>query len=308
MKAEETRVPTQEATTRRGFVGWLAAAVAAVASWATAGTLCRRGPRRGAAETGAPLPVAPGNWLVRMQQELLRALERPLAARRWVMVIDPRACIGCQACVIACRAENVTGPAGSYRRVPEAPAGAFPRLTNVFMPTNCVQCDDLPCQRAVPPGMITKRPDGIGEFDYARLKGAYAEAAAKACPYRAVHVDDGRFFTEGTPQVQAYERRTFTEYQNTMHRNALGLAVGAARKCHFCVHRLEAGVLPACVTVCIGGAIHFGDLADPPSTVSELLRSHRSVRIHEEAGIEPRVYSIEDGLQGAPGHACATCH
>jgi len=308
MKADEERKPAHDAPSRRGVMGWLAASAAAVAGWATAGTLGRRAPSRAAAEAAASLPVAPGNRLVKMQQELHAALERPLTKRRWAMVIDTRACIGCQACVIACRAENVTGPAGSYRRVPEAPAGTFPKLTNVFMPTNCVQCDDPPCQRAVPAGMITKRSDGIVEFDYAKLKGAYAQAAAKACPYRAVHVDDGRFFTEGTPAVQAYERRSFTEYQSTMDRNAGGLPVGAARKCHFCLHRIEGGVLPACVSVCISSAMYFGDLADPASTVSELLRTQRIIRIHEEAGIEPRVYYVEDGLQGVPGYACATCH
>ncbi len=308
MHDEEVMQSVQDKPSRRGVVGLLAAGAASVAGWVFGGTVARRVPTSRGGAAGTALPVVPGNRLVAMQQELHQALAKPLSKRRWVMVVDTRACIGCQACVIACRAENVTGPAGSYRRVPEAPAGRFPNLTNVFMPTNCVQCDDPPCQRAVPAGMITKRPDGIVEFDYTQLKGRYAEAAAKACPYRAVHIDDGKFFTDGTPAVQAYERRSFVEYQNVMNRNAGGTPVGAARKCHFCLHRVEGGVLPACVTSCISNAMYFGDLADPASTVSELLRTQRSIRIHEEAGIEPRVYYVEDGLQGVPGYACATCH
>ncbi|MEP0772769.1 MAG: 4Fe-4S dicluster domain-containing protein [Acidobacteriota bacterium] len=308
MRDENVVTSAPERPSRRGVVGLLAAGAASVAGWVFGGTVGRRAVTGRGATAQAPLPVAPGNRLVKMQAELHEALARPLAKRKWVMVVDTRACIGCQACVINCRAENVTGPAGSYRRVPEAPAGRYPNLTNVFMPTNCVQCDDPPCQRAVPAGMITKRADGIVEFDYSQLKGQYAQAAARACPYRAVHVDDGKFFTDGTPAVQAYERRRFVEYHREIQRTSGGLAVGAARKCHFCLHRIEAGILPACVTACIGGAMFFGDLNDPASTVSELLRTQRSIRIHEEAGIEPRVYYVEDGLQGVPGYACATCH
>lgn len=308
MQSAQTTNAQKDGVSRRGAVGWLSAGFAAVAGWVFGGVVRRPPSILRSSGAVAPLPIAPGNRLVRMQDELLSALTRPLAARKWGMVIDPRACMGCQACVIACRAENVTGPEGSYRRVPEAPAGWYPNLTNVFMPTNCVQCDDPPCRRAVPAGMITKRQDGIVEFDYTKLKGEHAQRAARACPYRAVHIDEGKFFTSGTPAVQAYERRVFVEYQSAMHRNAGGTPIGAARKCHFCLHRIESGVLPACVTTCIGGAMSFGDLADAGSTVSELLRSQRSIRIHEEAGIEPRVFYVEDGIVGVPARACTTCH
>jgi len=253
-----------------------------------------------------PLPEAPGSELVRMQRELDLALARPPASRRWLMVVDPRKCIGCQACVVACRAENVTGPAGSYRRVPEGPAGRYPHPTNVFMPANCMQCDDPPCARAVPPGMIRKQPDGIVEFDYTQLKGTHAAAAAAACPYRAVHVDDGVFFTDATPRRQAYESRSFNEYRGAYRRGPE--LSGVARKCHFCAHRLEAGVLPACVSTCIGGAMFFGDAADPNSMVSELVREHRSFGIHQELGTLPRVRYIEEKLLQVRQFSCATCH
>lgn len=224
------------------------------------------------------------------------------------MVIDPRKCSGCNSCVISCRAENATGPEGSYRRVAAGPAGWYPAVTNVFMPSNCVQCDDPPCQRAVPRGMIVKRPDGIVEFDYTKLTGAHARKAAAACPYRAIHVDLGGLFTQGTPAVQAYEKRTFVEYNREWNRTNGSLPYGVARKCHFCLHRIEAGLLPSCVSSCMNTAMSFGDLGDSTSIVSELLRVNRTIRIHEELGIEPRVHYIEEKLEGVRQYSCSTCH
>lgn len=65
--------------------------------------------------------------------------------------------------------------------------------------------------------------------------------------------------------------------------------MGNARKCTFCVHRIENGQLPSCVTTCIGHATYFGDLADPESLVSELAASPNVIRLKEELGTKPRV-------------------
>jgi molybdopterin-containing oxidoreductase family iron-sulfur binding subunit len=68
--------------------------------------------------------------------------------------------------------------------------------------------------------------------------------------------------------------------------------VGNARKCQFCIHRLEAGMLPACVTTCVGGATFFGDKNDPESLVSELIGTERVMRLKEEHGTNPKVYYL----------------
>ena len=292
MKFDDERTTTPEGHSRRGILGWLAGGVASGMAWLSAGSLLRS-KEAVAAPPGTPaLPTVPGSDIVRMQEELQAALTRPLNSRRWGMVIDPRRCTGCNTCVISCRAENVTGPEGSYRRVAEASAGRYPDVTRVFMPSNCVQCDDPPCQRAVPEGMIRKRPDGIVEFDYTKLTGTYAQKAAEACPYRAVHVDQGKLFTSGTPAVQAYEKRNFVEYQREWNRTNGSLPTGAARKCHFCLHRLNVGMLPSCVTTCVGLATYFGDANDPESLVSELIAKPNVMRLKEEMGTEPKVYYL----------------
>jgi molybdopterin-containing oxidoreductase family iron-sulfur binding subunit len=69
--------------------------------------------------------------------------------------------------------------------------------------------------------------------------------------------------------------------------------VGNARKCHFCQHRILEGVLPACVTTCIGRATFFGDANDPESLVAELIASPNVLRLREELGTEPRVYYLK---------------
>lgn len=309
MSNEATSVPSPGAPSRRSLLGWLAGGVASGMAWLSAGGLLRARSAAAGPLGGAPLPEVPGSDIVRMQAELQAALSRPLSTRRWAMVIDPRRCTGCNTCTVSCRAENVTGPEGSYRRVAEAVAGPYPEVTRVFMPSNCVQCDDPPCQRAVPAGMILKRPDGIVEFDYTKLTGTYAQKAAEACPYRAVHVDEGQLFTSGTPAVQAYEKRGFVEYQRAWNRTTGSLPKGAARKCHFCLHRLEAGMLPACVASCMCAAMAFGDASDPKSLVSEQLDRNRTIRIHEELGIEPRVHYVEEKLeQQVRQYSCSSCH
>ncbi len=260
----------------------------------------------------APLPPvlaeANGNLMVRMQQEL----ERTIAGGNtpgWLMVVDTRKCIGCDACTVACRAENPTGPAGGFRRVVQIRLTPEVRPISIFKPINCVQCDDPPCMRAVPDGMITKRPDGIVEFDYQRLRGSYAAAAADACPFDAIHVDDGKTFTENTPAPQGYEERSFiengAEYSRKPGANPLK---DTARKCTFCSHLLEVGVLPACVTTCIGGAMYFGDGNDPGSLVNEVTDGRRRFESSVFQAVKPRVIYFEEPMPAASNMDCSVCH
>jgi molybdopterin-containing oxidoreductase family iron-sulfur binding subunit len=68
--------------------------------------------------------------------------------------------------------------------------------------------------------------------------------------------------------------------------------VGNVRKCHFCLHRIKDGILPACTTTCIGRATYFGDANDATSLVTELINKPNVIRLKEELGTEPRVYYI----------------
>lgn len=280
---------------RRDVLGWLAAgaAVAAVPATQLVGAAVAVAAPEEAPPTALP-PLPPPtegeSHVLRMQRELRRALAKPVSARRWVMVIDTRKCIGCHACTIACKAENRLPPGVVYRPVLEEEVGAYPNVSRRFLPRPCMQCEKPPCVRVCPVGATWKRSDGIVTIDYEKCIGC--RYCIAACPYSARTFDFGEYYTDDTPARQPYEERPSPEYGRAWDRTRDGSPVGNARKCHFCLHRLNAGQLPACVTTCIGHATYFGDANDNDSLVSELIHANNAVRLKEELGTKPRVYYL----------------
>lgn len=254
------------------------------------------------------------NEILRMHKDLERALSKPESKRSWIMVVDARRCVGEHACAVSCMAENVCPPGTSYRKVFETEYQNYPDLDRFFMPANCQHCDNAPCMKAankVQKGSIEKRPDGIVVFNYKTLaKNKTAQKAAKdSCPYYAIVEDSGGYYTDGTPKVEPYETRNFFEYAGKLNRNN---TKGTIRKCTFCLHRLESGMLPACVSTCIGRAMYFGDMNDPKSLVSELIKKEKTFKLNESKGTKPRVYYI--GFKGrtdlvmSTSKTCVECH
>ncbi|GAB6037400.1 tetrathionate reductase subunit TtrB [Fundidesulfovibrio butyratiphilus] len=174
-----------------------------------------------------------------------------------VMVVDLRRCVGCQACTVACAMENRT-PLGQFRTSVtdfEILVQGVPR--KVLTPRLCNHCDDPPCVPVCPAKATFKRADGLVLVDPARCVGC--GYCVLNCPYGA------RFLNHHT------------------HR---------ADKCTLCVHRLDAGLLPACVETCVGKARIVGDLADPKSRVSRLLAEAKAVVLKPEAGTRPQVFYL----------------
>lgn len=228
--------------------------------------------------------------LLRMQRELARALAKPLNERRWAMVIDLRKCVGCHACTVGCIAENKLPPGVVYRPVIEEEIGEYPNVTRRFVPRPCMQCDNPPCTPVCPVKATYKRPDGIVEIDYNQCIGC--RYCITACPYGARYFDFGENHTDGAAERAAYEEAPNFEYGRRWKRDGNRSPVGNARKCHFCLHRLENGMLPMCVTTCIGRATCFGDANDPESLVSELISKPNVMRLKEELGTRPKVYYL----------------
>ncbi|MBC7170918.1 MAG: 4Fe-4S dicluster domain-containing protein, partial [Polyangiaceae bacterium] len=173
-------------------------------------------------------------------------------------VIDNRSCIGCHACSTACKSENQV-PLGVYRTwVKYTETGTYPDTQRHFQVTRCNHCANPPCVRICPTGAMYQRDDGIVEFNSDACIGC--KACMQACPYDAIHIDP---------------------------------AVGTASKCHFCAHRVEIGLEPACVVVCPTHAIIAGDLDDPDSEISHVVaRQKVSVRKPEQ-GTAPKLFYVD---------------
>ncbi|MCL6498444.1 MAG: 4Fe-4S dicluster domain-containing protein [Firmicutes bacterium] len=254
------------------------------------------------APSALPGPSAPAeaDILLRMQADVRRALEKPGHLRRWTMAIDLRRCIGCHACTIACVAENKLPPGVVYRPVLEEEIGSYPNVSRRFVPRPCMQCESPPCVPVCPVGATYRRPDGIVAMNYDQCIGC--RYCITACPYGARTFDFGRTYTESTPDgvpalvgragAEGYERAAAHEYKQRRVRRGDASPVGNVRKCHFCIHRIEAGLLPACVTTCIGRATFFGDASDPDSLIAQVIARPNVIRLKEELGTKPRVYYL----------------
>lgn len=188
-----------------------------------------------------------------------------IAGQRWAMVVDVARCIGCQACTVSCIMENAV-PEDSLRTIVstyEVQQGDSAAM--VMLPRLCNHCADPPCIPVCPVGATYQQADGIVVVNGDACVGcAYC---VQACPY------DARFINHDTQK---------------------------ADKCTFCAHRVEVGLLPACVESCVGGARIFGDLHDPSSTVSRLLAQHESKVLKPEMRTKPHVFylGLDDAFLG----------
>jgi molybdopterin-containing oxidoreductase family iron-sulfur binding subunit len=228
--------------------------------------------------------------LLRMQRELQAALGRKTV--KWGMVIDLRKCVGCHACTVSCIAENHLPPDVVYRPVAEQEIGTYPNVSWAFLPKPCMHCDNPPCIKPCPADATHKRADGIVDIDYAKCIGC--QLCVDACPYDSRHFDDGSFWTSKTPGKgqMPYETLPTFEYGKQIARDDENGPQNKVRKCTFCAHRLDQGLLPQCVTTCIGRATFFGDLNDSGSLISELVKHPAVMRLKEELGTKPSVYYI----------------
>lgn len=199
--------------------------------------------------------------------------------RRWGMVIDIERCVGCYACTLACKVENGSPPGVWFAPVYEKEVGSYPTTKRLFLPTLCFHCENPPCMKACPTKAIRKREDGIVLVDQNKCCGS--RACVAACPYGAlsfVGEIKGAFGEELNPWEQvAYAKN----------------GVGTAQKCTFCAHRVDQeNYEPACVQTCPTRCRIFGDLNDPQSEVSKLIRERSGVQARPEAGTNPSVFYL----------------
>lgn len=184
-------------------------------------------------------------------------------------VLDHRKCIGCHACTVACKSENDV-PVGDFRTwVKYTEIGTFPTVKRHFAVLRCNHCTNAPCVTICPVNALEKRDDGIVDLDKDACIGC--KACMQACPYDAIYLNED---------------------------------TGGAEKCHYCAHRVEQGLQPACVVVCPEEAIVTGDLDDPLSEISKLAKSAGSVVRRPEQKTGPNVHYLGvDPVSLHPGKA-----
>lgn len=175
---------------------------------------------------------------------------------RYAMAIDTLKCVGCGDCVVACQIENRV-PEGFCRDwVTESVEGTFPDLRMELRSERCNHCSNAPCVRCCPTGASHIIEGGIVMVTPEKCIGC--GACIESCPY------DARFFH---PK-------------------------GYVDKCTFCSQRVQAGLKPACVSVCPTHCMYFGDLDDPNSEVAQLLQRRKHKVLAPEAGTQPNVYYL----------------
>ncbi len=230
-------------------------------------------------------------------------------AHRWGMVIDLDRCTGCEACVVACRAENNIATVGEEQaglsrakhwiRVERYYEGEFPDVKVKFQPVLCQQCDAAPCETVCPTFASYHTGEGLNGQIYNRCIGT--RYCANACPYEV------RFFNFFNP---VWDKPLHLQ----LNPDVSVRTVGVMEKCTFCVQRIKAGeiqaeaekrelkdgeIRPACVQSCPPEAMVFGDLNDAESRASRLANSRRRTKLLAELGTRPKVtYLQRDSWHG----------
>ncbi len=195
------------------------------------------------------------------------------------MLIDLTRCIGCDACTLACKQENGTPMDVFFARVLNIEAGRYPNTKRVYLPMLCYHCENPACLKACPNKAIFRRPDGVVLIDQDRCRGT--GACVSACPYGNVFLQDEESWYLNADE--SYEK-DFVKPR---------LRSGVARKCTYCVHRVDEGLDPACVVACPTTARIFGDLDDEHSPIATYIRDERVATGREpfpllpEAGTRP---------------------
>ena len=179
------------------------------------------------------------------------------------IAVDLDRCLGCHSCTVACMQEHNL-PSGSFRiqviRVGPtmiASANGRPYLEMYYLPVLCQQCENPQCVKVCPTGASSQREDGVVIIDKKKCIGC--QFCAIACPYGQCHYDEQ----------------------------------GVIEKCTMCMNLLEKGEKPACVKVCMGKCISFGDIDDPDSLISRKIKeAGESVHAMVDFGNRPTVRYI----------------